>query len=64
MLVRIEGFGIVDNADQTSKVIPELFNYLVQETCLNKEEIRVVLKPLPLWRIGRDGHALTELPTF
>lgn len=62
MEVRIEAFEVFDSAEKTSVHIPKIFEHLVSNSCLMKDEIHVICYPLPLWRIGKDGVALTGIP--
>ena len=62
MEVRIEAFEVFDSAEQTSAHIPRIFQHLVSNTSLKEDQIHVICYPLPLWRIGKNGHALKGIP--
>jgi phenylpyruvate tautomerase PptA (4-oxalocrotonate tautomerase family) len=56
--VRIEAWQKFDTADQTSTAVPLISDFLAKTTGLSKEQIHIVLHPIDLWRIGRDGQII------
>jgi hypothetical protein len=57
--VRIEAWQKFDTADLTAKFVPLISDVLVKETGLTKEQMHIVLYPIDLWRIGKDGQILS-----
>ena len=62
MQVRIEAFEVFGTPEQTSEHVPKIFAHLTSATPLTQSQVHILCFPLPLWRIGAGGRAMTGIP--